>query len=86
MGAATGHAVNWKVPLAIFAIKTAEYLLGVLTTRAIVRGQASIAAGITLADTIIWISTLSFTIHRRDWRSYLAYALGAGLGTYLGAL
>lgn len=75
---------QWRIPLVIFAVKTAEYLLGVLTTLAIVRGQASLAAGITLADTIIWISTLSFTIHRRDWRSYLAYAAGASLGTYLG--
>ena len=72
------------MPTAIFAVKVLEYLLTTTQTLAVVRGQAGLAAGISLADTIIWLITLSFTINRRDWRSFAAYAAGAGLGTYLG--
>lgn len=61
-----------------------EYLLTTTQTLAVVRGQAGLAAGISLADTIIWLATLTITINRKDWRSFAAYAAGASLGTYLG--
>jgi len=72
------------VPAAIFAVKVLEYLLTTTQTLAVVRGQAGLAAAISLADTIIWLITLSFTINRKDWRSFAAYAAGASLGTFLG--
>ena len=75
---------RWRVPVMIFCIKVVEYLLTTAQTLAVVRGQGELAAGLALTDTVIWLCTLSYTIHTKDWRSFLAYAAGAGIGTYLG--
>ena len=76
-----------KIWLIIFSVKVAELTLENLRLLLMVGGYAVIASVLSTIDVILALVALKYIVENLKTKSlYVAYALGYGVGVYLGSL
>ena len=76
-----------KIWLIIFSVKVAELTLENLRLLLMVGGHAVIASVLSTIDVILALVALKYIVENLKTKSlYVAYALGYGVGVYLGSL
>ena len=75
------------IPLLIFVSRVADVSLGTLRIMLVARAYKLFAAMIGFFEVLIWIIAIGQLMDNIDsWITYIAYALGFAVGTYVGII
>lgn len=75
----------WVLPLLIFFARICDVTLGTLRVMFVSRGLKWLAPVVGFFEVLIWITAIAQIMRNLDnWVSYVAYAAGYGLGTFVG--
>ncbi len=77
--------IGWVWPLFIFLARIMDVSLGTLRMVFVSRGVRWLAPVIGFFEVLIWITVIAQVVRRLDhWLSFIAYAAGYALGTWVG--
>ena len=89
----TGASANgmspafWVLPILIVLARVLDVSLGTLRVVFVSRGLKWLAPVAGFFEVLIWITAIAQILHRLDhWATYVAYAGGYALGTWIGML
>jgi uncharacterized protein YebE (UPF0316 family) len=75
----------WALPTFIFVARVLDVTLGTLRMVFVSRGVRWLAPIIGFFEVLIWITVIAQIVRNLDhWLSYVAYAAGYGIGTWVG--
>jgi uncharacterized protein YebE (UPF0316 family) len=75
------------VPILIFIARILDVSIGTLRITFVSRGLKYLAAPLGFIEMLIWVLAISQVMqHLNSWTTYIAYALGFGMGNYVGLL
>ncbi|MDZ4197963.1 MAG: DUF2179 domain-containing protein [Kiritimatiellia bacterium] len=76
---------GWILPLLIFVARITDVSLGTLRLNFVSQGRKLLAPLIGFFEVIIWITVIAQIVkHMDNWMSFVAYAAGYAVGTYVG--
>jgi uncharacterized protein YebE (UPF0316 family) len=75
------------VPFLIFLSRVLDVSLGTLRITFVSRGLKYLAAPLGFVEALVWVLAIAQVMqHLNSWTTYIAYALGFGMGNYVGLL
>lgn len=75
------------VPILVFTARVLDVSIGTLRITFVSRGLKYLAAPLGFIEALIWVLAISQVMqHLDDWSTYFAFALGFGVGNYVGLL
>lgn len=75
------------IPLLVFVARILDVSIGTLRITFVSRGLKCLAAPLGFVEALIWVLAISQVMqHLNDWTTYFAFALGFGVGNYVGLL
>ncbi len=75
------------VPFLVFIARILDVSIGTLRITFISRGLKYLAAPLGFIESLIWVLAISQVMqHLNNWTTYFAFALGFGVGNYVGLL
>jgi len=75
------------IPFLIFLARILDVTIGTLRITFVSRGLKYLAAPLGFIEMLIWVLAISQVMqHLNSWSTYIAYALGFGMGNYIGLL
>jgi uncharacterized protein YebE (UPF0316 family) len=75
------------IPLLVFVARVLDVSIGTLRITLVSRGLKSLAAALGFIESLVWVLAISQVMqHLSDWVTYCAFALGFGVGNYVGLL
>lgn len=75
------------IPFLVFIARILDVSIGTLRITFVSRGLKYLAAPLGFIESLIWVLAISQVLqHLNNWGTYFAYALGFGVGNYVGLL